>query len=74
VFVGDQGSRHSLSDFRPVSQAAKALPASTRKLAANLRPGTNDAWSTDALGPSKLAVNKRDVETTGSIGDGTETE
>jgi hypothetical protein len=68
VFTGKQGSQHKLTDFKLVSQAGKAVPRATRKLAANLRPGENTAWSTGGLGSGgKLAVNTRDVETTGSV-------
>jgi len=70
VFIGDQGSRHSLSDFRPASQAGKVVPASTRKLLAKLEPATNAAWSTDTLNSGKLAANAKDVESTGSTGTG----
>jgi len=70
VFIGDQGSRHSLPDFRPASQAGKVVPASTRKLLAKVEPATNAAWSTDTLNSGKLAANAKDVESTGSTGTG----
>src|SRR5215203_7126978 len=68
VFNGDHGTRHSLADFEPVSRAASLVPASTRKLVSNLKPSVNMAWSTDKpAAQNKLAVNTRDVETTGSV-------
>ena len=73
VFTGKPGEKHKLSDFDPVSQAGKAVTSSSRKLVAGLRPGTNTAWSTDAVkSGGKLAINTkavsaRDVETTGSV-------
>jgi hypothetical protein len=68
VFNGDHGARHSLADFEPVSRAASLVPASTRKLVSNLKPSVNMAWSTDKpAAQNKLAVNTRDVETTGSV-------
>jgi hypothetical protein len=68
VFNGDYGTRHSLADFEPVSRAASLVPASTRKLVSTLKPSVNIAWSTDKpAAQNKLAVNTRDVETTGSV-------
>lgn len=68
VFTGRPGSQHKLADFKPVSQAGKALPRSTHKLVAKLRPGENPAWSTAGLSSSgRLVANTKDVETTGSI-------
>jgi hypothetical protein len=65
VFVGTPGSRHTMASFRPVSQD-KTASKETRKLAAQLRPGENIAWSTAHLGNGgKLASS--DVTTTGSI-------
>ena len=68
VFNGDHGTRHSLADFEPVSRAASLVPASTRTLVSNLKPSVSMAWSTDKpAAQNKLAVNTRDVETTGSV-------
>lgn len=68
VFNGDHGARHSLADFEPVARAADLVPASTRKLVSALKPGVNVAWSTDKPpAQNKVAVNTRDVETTGSV-------
>ena len=68
VFTGRPGGQHRLADFKPLSQAGKALPRGMRKLAANLRPSENPAWSTNGLGPgNRLAANTNDVETTGSV-------
>jgi hypothetical protein len=67
VFVGKPGSQHTMASFKPVSQD-KTITKSTRKLAAQLRPGINTAWSTANLGGAgKLAVNASDVATTGSV-------
>jgi hypothetical protein len=67
VFTGQPGTKHVLADFEPVSQAGKAVSSSTRKLVAQLRPGANAAWSVDAVrSGGKLAVNSKDVATTGS--------
>lgn len=68
VFTGRPGDRHKMADFDPVSQAGKAVASPTRKLVVGLRPGTNTAWSADAVrSGGKLAANTRDVETTGSV-------
>ena len=68
VFNGDHGTRHTLADFEPVSQAASLVPAATRKLVSTMKPSVNMAWSTDKpAAQNKLAVNTRDVETTGSV-------
>ncbi len=67
VFTGRAGAKHVLADFEPVSRSGKAIPSSTRKLAAPLRPSVNDAWSVEAVKASdKLAANTKDVQTTGS--------
>jgi hypothetical protein len=65
VFVGETGPQHVMADFEPVSRAGSAIPPSTRKLVANLRPSSNDAWSAASSG--KVVVNTKDVETTGSL-------
>ncbi len=66
VFAGRPGTDHSLSDFQPLSRSGKAVPAATRKLVAQLRPGSNSAWSAEAVKASgKLALNTREAETTG---------
>ena len=70
VFTGQPGSHHEMRDFKPVTQAGKAVSRETRKLVAQLRPGQNNAWSTAGLGlgtGSRLASNARDVATTGSL-------
>jgi hypothetical protein len=68
VFTGKVGGQHKLADFRLLSQVGKAVPQATRKLVAKLRPGENVAWSSDAFRTdSKLAVNTKDVGTTGSV-------
>jgi hypothetical protein len=68
VFTGQPGGQHKLAAFEPLSRAGKAVPRATRKLVANLHPGENTAWSADGLGSGgKLAVNARNVETTGSV-------
>jgi len=68
VFTGKPGGQHKLADFKPLSQAGKALPRSMRKLIAHLLPGENPAWSTAGLeAGSKLAVNTKDVAATGSV-------
>ena len=68
VFTGRPGDQHRLADFKPVSQAGKAVASSARKLVAGIRPGMNTAWSADAIGAGgKLATISKDVETTGSV-------
>jgi hypothetical protein len=68
VFTGKPGDQHQLADFKPVSQAGKAVASSARKLVAGVRPGMNTAWSADAIGAGgKLATISKDVETTGSV-------
>ena len=68
VFTGKPGETHKLADFQPVSQAGRTVASSTRKLATSLRPGLNAAWSADGVrSGGKLAVNTKDVETTGSV-------
>jgi hypothetical protein len=68
VFTGRPGSQHKLADFKPLAQAGKALSRATRKLVAHLLPSENPAWSADGIASGrKLAVNTRDVETTGSV-------
>ncbi|MFC4174590.1 hypothetical protein ACFOYU_21470 [Microvirga sp. GCM10011540] len=68
VFTGKPGSQHTMKDFKPLAQAGKALPRSTRKLVAHLLPGENPAWSTAGVSTGgKLAANTKDVETTGSV-------
>jgi hypothetical protein len=69
VFTGRPGGQHNLVDFVPLSRAGKAVPRATRKLVANLHPGENIAWSADgSRSGGKLAVNTRDVQATGSVG------
>ena len=68
VFSGKAGGPHKMADFKLLSQAGKAVPQSTRKLVAKLRPGENVAWSSDGLrSEGKLAANTKDVTTTGSV-------
>jgi hypothetical protein len=68
VFTGKPGSQHKMADFKPLSQAGKALSREMRKLVAHLLPSENPAWSTDGLNSrSKLAANTKDVATTGSV-------
>jgi hypothetical protein len=63
VFAGDTGTKHKLTDFEPLARAGKAVPAATRKLAAQLRPGWNGVWSADTAGASgKLALNTKGGE------------
>jgi hypothetical protein len=63
VFAGDTGTKHKLSDFEPLAQAGKAVPAATRKLVAQLRPGWNGAWSADVTeAGGKLALNSKGGE------------
>jgi hypothetical protein len=44
AFVGHPGAQHALTDFEPMAQAGSAVSASTRKLIALLRPGSDSAW------------------------------
>ncbi len=68
VFTGEKGDSHALADFEPLSRSAKAIPAATRKIVAQLRPGSNSAWSADVVKASgKLALNSKGGETTGSV-------
>ncbi len=58
VFTGRTGSDHALADFEPLARSGKAVPAATRKMVAQLRPGSNTAWSADVVKASgKLALN-----------------
>jgi hypothetical protein len=67
VFRGEPGSRHSVHDFVTVAAARDMAPASRNKLLA-MRPGANDAWSSDlGAGRGKLAGRIADVAATGSI-------
>ena len=66
VFTGRKGSDHALADFEPLARSGKAVPAATRKMVAQLRPGLNSAWSADVLKASgKLALNMKGNETGG---------
>jgi hypothetical protein len=66
VFTGRTGDDHALADFEPLAQSGKAVPATTRKLVAQLRPGLNSAWSADAVkAGGKLAMNTKGTETGG---------
>ena len=68
VFVGRPGKQHVLADFEPVSPASKAIPPSTRKLIANLRPGWNGAWSAEKTrAGGRLAAKTTDVDAVGSV-------
>jgi hypothetical protein len=68
VFTGQPADQHKLAEFAPVAQAGKTVSQATRKLVAKLGPGENIAWSTEGFrSGSKLAVNTRDAETTGSV-------
>lgn len=68
VFNGDSGSRHTLSDFEPVSRAASLVAPSMRKLVTSIKPGVHAAWSTEkAALQNKVAANTRDVDSTGSV-------
>jgi hypothetical protein len=67
VFRGEPGSRHSVHDFVTVAAARDMPPASRNKLLA-MRPGANEAWSSDlGAGRGKLAGRIADVAATGSI-------
>ena len=44
AFVGHPGAQHALTDFEPMARAGSAVSASTRKLIALLRPGSDSAW------------------------------
>ena len=65
VFVGRPRGQHALEDFEPVSPDTKALPQSTRKLLAQMRPGWHGAWAAEDAGGRVAAA--ADVTTTGSI-------
>ncbi len=66
VFTGDAGADHKLGDFEPLARAGKAVPAATRKIVAQLRPGSNSAWSADVVKASgKLALNTKGPVTGG---------
>ncbi len=68
VFTGRSGTDHALSAFEPLSRSGEAVPATTRKLVAQLRPGSNSAWSADAAKASgKLAHSTKAAETTGGL-------
>ena len=68
VFTGRKGSDHALADFEPLARSGKAVPAATRKMVAQLRPGSNTAWSADAVKASgKLALNTQRAEVTGTV-------
>ena len=68
VFRGEPGSRHSPSDFAPVS-AARDLAPSTRKIVLAMPVGENGAWTSKiADGRGRVAQRLPEVETTGSLG------
>jgi hypothetical protein len=68
VFTGKRGGQHTLADFKPLSQAGKALSREVRKSVAHLLPSENPAWSTDGVKSGhKLAANTKDAQTTGSV-------
>jgi hypothetical protein len=68
VFRGEPGSRHSPSDFAPVS-AARDMAPSTRKIVLAMPVGENGAWTSKiADGRGRVAQRLPDVETTGSLG------
>jgi hypothetical protein len=68
LFTGEPGTQHAVADFEPVSRAGMAVPPTTRKLVASLRPGWNDAWSAEkASSGDRLALKARVLETTGSV-------
>jgi enamine deaminase RidA (YjgF/YER057c/UK114 family) len=66
VFAGRSGDKHDLTDFEPLARSGKAVPAATRKMVAQLRPGSNAAWSADVVKASgKLALNTQGAEVAG---------
>ncbi len=65
AFVGGSGTQHALTDFEPVARAGSAVSASTRKLVAILRPGSNSAWDADqASSAGRLTADAREDEPT----------
>jgi hypothetical protein len=67
VFTGRPGGQHRLTDFQSMSRAGNAVPSSIRKLASQLKPGVNVAWSADGVKASaKLEARTRDAQITRS--------
>ena len=67
VFTGLSRKDHALADFERISTSTKAISPGTRKLLANIRPGSNDAWALEPPKGAEKLASVKDVETTGSI-------
>lgn len=68
VFTGRTGDNHAIADFESLARSGKAVPAATRKMVAQLRPGSNAAWSADVVKASgKLALNTQGAEVAGKV-------
>jgi len=66
VFKGRVGTKHHLDDFVAITNTS--VGSRTRKLLASMKIGPPVAWSEDTGPKNKMAA--RDVETTGSLKNG----